>query len=201
MCFLKRIAAIFLLLTFSAFASSPEIETTLSLFAKEESYIYVLDAKDNKRIQSGILKKGETYKLPHDGYIKLSYEGNIVAVVDGYNYFLNEIGLYLHDKTPHRQILLNYEDIKENIASQQIRLLAKEHSYIYVFKADSNTALRVGELVEKESYLLPNNTEARLTFVGNVVAVIDNQYEIPLDSQSNKKILLNYKELKQQIEK
>ncbi len=83
----------------------------------------------------------------------------------------------------------------------KLRILAKEDSFIYVFKQSDASELRVGPLIAGNSYVIPEGEDTLLTYTGNVVIVVDGQYEVPVNENSgNKRSVLNYDKLKQQAQ-
>ncbi len=82
----------------------------------------------------------------------------------------------------------------------KLRILAKEDSYIYVFKQSDSSELRVGSLAAGSSYVIPEGSEVSLTYTGNVVVVVDGKYEVPINENSGRRSVLNYERLKQQAE-
>ncbi len=95
-------------------------------------------------------------------------------------------------------------NIDQNINSigiePKLRILAKEDSYIYVFKQSDASELKVGRLLMGSSYVIPEGEDVLLTYTGNVVVVVDGKDEVPVSREPNQRSVLNYEKLKQQAE-
>ncbi len=82
----------------------------------------------------------------------------------------------------------------------KLRILAKEDSYIFVFRQSDASELKIGRLLKDNSYVIPEGEDVLLTYTGDVVVVVDGQYEVPVSREPNQRNVLNYERLKRQAE-
>ncbi len=83
-------------------------------------------------------------------------------------------------------------------AYPKVIIKALEPSYIYIIDTVSDEFLKVGALQKDEEYVLLNDQNAEITgSTGKLVAILNGEYEIPIDSMTNTSQKVDYESLKQ----
>lgn len=108
------------------------------------------------------------------------------------------------ENSPIEAVTNNTNGNNQNVApigvEPKLRILAKEDSYIFVFRKSDASELKIGRLLKDNAYVIPEGEDVLLTYTGDVVVVVDGKYEVPVSREPNQRNVLNYERLKRQAE-